>query len=159
MVLIKQKYWIMLSELTWIKSKQVNRTKKYRLIIDINKTKLKKKMLLKDWTKVYLTDQLKQKQSTAFQNKMIHVVYQIFNSFGFNKEFAPLLSKKESEKTEEKMQIPLFSKKESEQTEDEIQIPLWFKINKPELDELTNNIYDNQNNKEFKITINKKLMI
>ena len=90
---------------------------------------------------------------------MIHVVYQIFNSFGFNKEFAPLLSKKESEKTEEKMQIPLFSKKESEQTEDEIQIPLWFKINKPELDELTNNIYDNQNNKEFKITINKKLMI
>ena len=73
---------------------------------------------------------------------MIHVVCQIFNSFGFNKEFAPLLSKKESE-----------------QTEDEIQIPLWFKINKPELDELTNNIYDNQNNKEFKITINKKLMI
>ena len=30
------------------------------------------------------------------------------------------------------------------------------KINKPEFDELTSNIYKNQNNKEFKITINKR---
>ena len=45
-------------------------------------------------------DQLKQKQSTAFQNKMIQVVYQLFNSFGFNKEFEPLFSEKESERTE-----------------------------------------------------------
>ena len=35
-------------------------------------------------------------------------------------------------------------------------MPLWFKINKLELDELTSDIYDNQNNKDFKITINKK---
>ena len=34
-------------------------------------------------------------------------------------------------------------------------MPLWFRINKSELDELTSNIYDNQNNKDFKITINK----
>ena len=37
-----------------------------------------------------------------------------------------------------------------------MQIPLWFKTNKPEFDELTSNIYNNQNNKDFKITINKK---
>ena len=37
-----------------------------------------------------------------------------------------------------------------------MQIPLWFKINKPDFDELTSNIYDNQNNKDFKITTNKK---
>ena len=38
-------------------------------------------------------------------------------------------------------------------------MPLWFKINKPEFDELTSNIYNHQNNKDFKITINKKGMI
>ena len=36
-------------------------------------------------------------------------------------------------------------------------MPLWFRINKSELDELTSNIYDNQNNKDFKITINKTI--
>ena len=64
------------------------------------------------------------------------------------------MSQKESEQTEEEMQIPLFSEKESEQTEEEMQIPSWFKINKPEFDKLTSNIYNNQNNKDFKITIN-----
>ena len=70
---------------------------------------------------------------------MVQVVYQLFNSFGFNKEFAPLFSQIKSEQTEEKMQIPL-----------------WFKINKLEFDELTSNIYDNKNYKDFKVTINKK---
>ena len=37
-----------------------------------------------------------------------------------------------------------------------MQRPLWFEINKPEFDELTSDIYDNQNNKDFIITINKK---
>ena len=37
-----------------------------------------------------------------------------------------------------------------------MKIPLWFKMNKSEFDELTSDIYDNQNNKDFKITINKK---
>ena len=37
-----------------------------------------------------------------------------------------------------------------------MQIPLWFRINKPEFEELTSDIYDNQNNKDFKITIDKK---
>ena len=49
----------------------------------------------------------------------------------------------------------MFSQIKSEQTEKKMQIPLWFRINKSEFDELTSDIYNNQNNKEFKITINK----
>ena len=63
---------------------------------------------------------------------MVQVVYQLFNSFGFNKEFEPLFTEKLD------------------------QVPLWFRINKSEFDELKSNIYNNQNNKDFKITINKK---
>ena len=37
-----------------------------------------------------------------------------------------------------------------------MQILLWFKINKPEFDKLISDIYDNENNKDFKITINEK---
>ena len=70
---------------------------------------------------------------------MVQIVYQLFNSFGFNKEFAPLFSQIKPEQTEEKMQ-KLW----------------WFKINKPEFEELTSNIYDIQNNKDSNITINKK---
>ena len=64
--------------------------------------KLKKKMLLKDQTKnISDLDQLKQKQSTILRNKIVQV---LFNSFGFNKEFAPVFSQIKSEQTEEKMQ-------------------------------------------------------
>ena len=45
---------------------------------------------------------------------MIQVVYQLFNSFGFNKEFLPLFNQIKSEETEEKTQIPLSSKKGSD---------------------------------------------
>ena len=37
-----------------------------------------------------------------------------------------------------------------------MQIPFWFKIKKPEFEELTRDIYNNEDNKDFKITINKK---
>ena len=70
---------------------------------------------------------------------MIQVVYQLFNSFGFRKEFAPL-----------------FSKKESERIEGEMQKPLWVEINRPEFEELKRDIYDNQDDKDFKININKR---
>ena len=36
------------------------------------------------------------------------------------------------------------------------QKPRWFKINTKEFEELTGDIYNNQNNNDFKITINKK---
>ena len=70
---------------------------------------------------------------------MIQVVYQLFNSFGFRKEF-----------------VPLFSKKESERIEGEMQKPLWVEINRPEFEELKRDIYDNQDDKDFKININKR---
>ena len=54
---------------------------------------------------------------------MVQVVYQLFNSFGFNKEFPPLSSQIKLEQTEEKMQIPL-----------------WLRINKSEFDKLTSEI-------------------
>ena len=44
-----------------------------------------------------------------------------------------------------------------EKTKTEMQKPLWFKIKK-DFDELTRDIYNNQDN-DFKFTINKKLMI
>ena len=118
-----------------------------KLIIDINNNKVKKEDAVERLNKsISDLDQLKQKQSTVLQNKMIQVVYQLFNSFGFDKEFIPSFYQITSEHTEEKI-------------ERGPQKPLWFKINKPELDELTSYIYDNQNNKDFRITINKKLMI
>ena len=50
----------------------------------------------------------------------------------------------------------LFSQIKSEQTEEEMQIQLQFEINKPEFEELARDIYNNENNKLFKITINKR---
>ena len=37
-----------------------------------------------------------------------------------------------------------------------MQKPLWFKINKKEFEELTRDIYNNQDNNDFKIIINKR---
>ena len=111
-----------------------------KLIIDINNKKVKKEDAVKRLNKsISDLDQLKQKHNTILQNKMVQVVYQLFNSFGFNEEF-----------------VPLFSQIKSEQTEDKMQKPWWFKINKLEFEELTSDIYDNEKNKNVKITINKK---
>ena len=46
-------------------------------------------------------EQLKENQQTDFQNKIIQVVYQLFNSFSFNKEFVPIFSKKKKKKINE----------------------------------------------------------
>ena len=61
------------------------------MIIDINDNKVKKEDAV---------ERLKQKQSTILRNKRVQVVYQLFNSFGFTKEFAPLFSQIKSEQTE-----------------------------------------------------------
>ena len=37
-----------------------------------------------------------------------------------------------------------------------MQKPLWFKINEKEFDKLTRNVYNNQDNNDFKFTINRK---
>ena len=107
-----------------------------KLIIDINNNKVKKENAVERLNKsISDLDQPKQKQRTVLRNKMVQVVYQLSNSFAFNEEFDLLSIEKLG------------------------QIPLWFRINKPEFDELTSGIYNNQNNKDFKITINKKRLI
>ena len=40
-----------------------------------------------------------------------------------------------------------------------MQKPIWFEINKKEFEELTRVIYSKQDNNDFKIIINKELMI
>ena len=49
-------------------------------------------------------------------------------------------------------------KKEStkEKIKGEFQKPLWFEIRKAEFKELTDDIYNNQDKKEFKTTVNKR---
>ena len=42
-----------------------------------------------------------------------------------------------------------------EKTEKEIQKPIWFEMNKKEFEELTRDIYNNQINNDFKVTIKK----
>ena len=66
-----------------------------RLITDISNNKVKKEDSIKRFKK-YISDlnQLRQK-STVFQNKMIQVIHQLFNSFGLNKKVLPLFSKKQ----------------------------------------------------------------
>ena len=64
-----------------------------KLIIDINNNKVKKEDAVKRLNKsVSGLDQLKQKQNVILRKKMVQVVYQLFNSFGCNIEFAPLFS-------------------------------------------------------------------
>ena len=72
-----------------------------KLIIDINNNKVKKEDAVERLNKgISDLDQLKQKQSTVLLNTMVQLVYQSFNSFGFNKEFASLFSQIKSEETE-----------------------------------------------------------
>ena len=56
---------------------------------------------------------------------MIQVVYQLFNSFGFNKEFAPLFNQIISEQTEEEpveLQIESLSAKSKSDTKESTQL-------------------------------------
>ena len=78
-----------------------------KFITDINNNKIKKEDAV--WRlKKGMSDliRLRQKQSSVFQNNMIQVVYQLFNSFGFNKEFEPLFSEKKSDQ----LQLPNYVK-------------------------------------------------
>ena len=68
-----------------------------KLIIDINNNEVKKEDAVERLSKsISDLNQLKQKQSTVLRNKMVQVVYQLFNSFGFNKEFEPLFTEKKN---------------------------------------------------------------
>ena len=67
-----------------------------RLITDISNNKVKKEDAIKRLEKsISDLNQLRQEKSTVFQNKMIQVVYQLFNSFGLKERLLPLFSKKQ----------------------------------------------------------------
>ena len=64
-----------------------------KLISDISNNKIKREDAFEGLKKgISNLDQSRKKQKTNFQNKMIQVVYQLFNSFDFNKESIPLFS-------------------------------------------------------------------
>ena len=78
-----------------------------KFITDISNNKIKKEDAV-ERLKKGMSDliRLRQKQSSVFQNNMIQVVYQLFNSFGFNKELEPLFSEKKSDQ----LQLPNYIK-------------------------------------------------
>ena len=115
------------------------------MIIDINNNKVKKEDAVERLNKsISDLDQLKQKQSTVLRNKMVQVVYQLFNSFGFNKEFEPLFTKKKlSEKSELDTKEPTKLKQINL---NEIIKPLWIKYSRRDFSSLIKNVVNNLNN-------------
>ena len=69
-----------------------------KLIIDISTNKNEEKDSVERLEKsISDLEQLRKKQKTDFQNKMIRVVYQFFNTLGFNEEFEHYLAKKKNQ--------------------------------------------------------------
>ena len=63
---------------------------------------------------------------------------------------------KELEYQPAKIETKLFSDENKSDIKQPMHKALWFKINKKEFEELTGDIYNNQDNNNFKIIINKK---
>ena len=85
---------------------------------------------------------------------MVQVVYQLFNSFGFNKEIAPLFSQIKSEQTE-KSKLDTKKPTQLKQIElNKIIKPLWIKLSRNDFNSLIKDIVDNLDNKDYQTTIN-----
>ena len=139
-----------------------------KLIIDINNNKVKKEDAVERLNKsISDLDQAKQKQSTVLRNKMVQIVYQLFNSFGFNREFEPLFTKKESEQTEEepvKLKIESLSERSKSDTKEPTQLkqidlneitkPLWIKLSRSDFASLIKDVVNNLDNKDYQTKIN-----
>ena len=134
-------------------------------IIDINNNKVKKEDAIERLNKsISDLDQLKQKHSTAFKNKIIQDVYQLFNSFGFNKEFEPLFSKKESEWTKKELKIKSLSERSKSDTKEPTQLkqidlneitkPSWIKLSRSNFGSLIKDLVNNLDNKDYQTKIN-----
>ena len=94
--------------------------------------------------------QLRKKQSTDFQNKMIQVVYQLFNSFGFNKEFAPLLNKTESSADEDESDTKQPTQLKQLNL-NEISKTLWIEVAKKDFNSLIKDVVENLDNRIKKL--------
>ena len=123
-----------------------------KLIIDINNNKVKKEDAVERLNKsISDLDQLKQKQNTVLRNKMTQVLYQLFNSFGFNKI-----------KSDNKELKPLFSQIKSDTKEptqlkhidlNEITKPLWIKLSRIDFISLIKDVANNLDNKNYQSVI------
>ena len=142
-----------------------------RLISDISKNKIKREDAVEGLKKsISNLDQLRKKQKTNFQNKMMQVVYQLFNSFGFNKEFIPLFSKPvsdaqeiettnmldlESEESAAKRR-KLYAEQPTQLKQinlNEIIKPLWFKLFRSDFLSLVKDVVNNLDNKGYQTAI------
>ena len=142
-----------------------------RLISDISKNKIKREDAVEGLKKsISNLDQLRKKQKTNFQNKMMQVVYQLFNSFGFNKEFIPLFSEPvpdaqeidttnmsdlESEESAAKRR-KLYAEQPTQLKQinlNEIIKPLWFKLFRSDFLSLVKDVVNNLDNKGYQTAI------
>ena len=81
-----------------------------RWLNDISNNKDKKEDVIKRLKKcISDLNQLRQKQSNVFQNKMIQVVYQFFNSLGLNKKSATIIQRKRTRSIEAARYIKVSS--------------------------------------------------
>ena len=123
-----------------------------KLIIDMNNNKVKKEDAVKRLNKsISDLDQLKQKQNTILRNKMVQVVYQLFNSFGFNKEFEPLFSKKKS--LSEKSKLDTKEPTQLKQINLNEMKPLWIKLSRKYFLSLVKDVVNNLDNKNYQAMI------
>ena len=122
-----------------------------RLITDISNNRVRKEDAVERLKKsVTNLDRLRQKQKTDFQNKMIHVVYQLFNSFGFNKEFAPLLNKTESSADEDESDTKQPTQLKQLNL-NEISKTLWIEVAKKDFNSLIKDVVENLDNRIKKL--------
>ena len=142
-----------------------------KLIRNISNNKIKRKDAVEGLKKsISNLDQLRKKQKTNFQNKMMQVVYQLFNSFGFNKEFIPLFSEPvpdaqeidttnmsdlESEESAAKRR-KLYAEQPTQLKQinlNEIIKPLWFKLFRSDFLSLVKDVVNNLDNKGYQTAI------
>ena len=123
-----------------------------KLIIDMNNNKVKKEDAVKRLNKsISDLDQLKLKQNTIVQNKMVQVVYQLFSSFGFNKEFEPLFSKKKS--LSEKGKLDTKEPTQLKQINLNEMKPLWMKLSRKDFLSLVKDVVNNLDKKNYQAMI------
>ena len=98
------------------------------------------------------------------KDRIINNVKPLYNKYfdTYKKNYNSEKVKDEDKRGQDYKQFEIFDKKKQksewnkEKAKTEMQKPLWFEINRKEFEELTGGIYNNQDNDDFKIKINKK---
>ena len=98
------------------------------------------------------------------KNRILSYVKPLYNNYldAYKKNYDNKELKYEDKRKYDYKKFELIDKNKQklewteEKIKTEMQKPLWFKINKKEFEESTRNIFNNQDNNDFKIEINKK---